>query len=162
MKFDEVKELITLIDNSSLSYLEVKIDNDYIKMDKSLSRSNNSTKKYKEKEAENLNTENKKVTEEKNIEYKKDLKDQISIDTNDDYEYIKSPMVGTFYKASSPDSNDFVTKGQFVKKGDVLCIVEAMKLMNEIVAEFDCEIVDILVNDQEMVQYSQEIFKIRR
>lgn len=74
---------------------------------------------------------------------------------------VKSPMVGTFYSKSSPDAKPYVEIGSKVKKGDVLCIVEAMKLMNEIESEFDGEIVDILVKDGEMVDYGKEIFVIK-
>lgn len=74
---------------------------------------------------------------------------------------VKSPMVGTFYSKSSPDAKPYVEIGSRVKKGDVLCIVEAMKLMNEIESEFDGEIADILVKDGEMVDYGKEMFVIK-
>ncbi len=73
---------------------------------------------------------------------------------------ITSPMVGVFYRAPSPDSKPFVEVGDKVKKGDVLCIVEAMKLMNEIEAEYDCEIVEICVPNGEAVEFSQVLFKV--
>ena len=73
---------------------------------------------------------------------------------------VKSPMVGTFYSKSSPNSNPYVSLGQKVKKGDVLCIVEAMKLMNEIESEFDGEIKEILVKDGEAVEYGKPLFVI--
>ena len=74
---------------------------------------------------------------------------------------VKSPMVGTFYSKSSPTAEPFVKIGSKVKKGDTLCIIEAMKLMNEIESEFDGEIVEILANDDEMVEYGQALFVIR-
>ncbi|MEG0153667.1 MAG: acetyl-CoA carboxylase biotin carboxyl carrier protein, partial [Cellulosilyticaceae bacterium] len=80
----------------------------------------------------------------------------------EDFECINSPMVGTFYSAISPEEPPFVVEGQKVSKGKVLCIVEAMKLMNEIVAEFDCEIVSVMAENSKMVEYSQPLFKIRR
>ncbi|NLC16856.1 MAG: acetyl-CoA carboxylase biotin carboxyl carrier protein [Clostridiales bacterium] len=73
---------------------------------------------------------------------------------------IKSPMVGVFYQAPSPDSPPYVKIGDKIKKGDVLCIIEAMKLMNEIVAEFDGEIVDICAKNGEIVEYGQTLFKV--
>ena len=82
-----------------------------------------------------------------------------SIDFNHITE-VKSPMVGVFYAAPSPDAQPYVQVGSKVKKGDVLCIIEAMKLMNEITAEQDGEIVDICVNSGEVVEYSQTLFKI--
>lgn len=74
---------------------------------------------------------------------------------------IKAPMVGTYYGAPSPDSDDFVKVGQKVKKGQTLCIVEAMKLMNEIESDIDGEIVKILTNDTEAVEYNQVLFHIK-
>ncbi len=73
---------------------------------------------------------------------------------------IKSPMVGVFYAAPSPDAEPYVKVGSRVKKGDVLCIIEAMKLMNEITAEADGEIVDICVKNGEVVEYGQPLFKL--
>ena len=73
---------------------------------------------------------------------------------------IKSPMVGVFYAAPSPDAKPFVEVGSKVKKGDVVCIVEAMKLMNEISAEFDGEVVDICVHNGDVVEYGQTLFKL--
>ena len=74
---------------------------------------------------------------------------------------VKSPMVGTFYSKPSPDSKPYVEVGQRVKKGDVLCIVEAMKLMNEIESEFDGEIVEVLLKDGDSVEYGKPLFRIK-
>lgn len=74
---------------------------------------------------------------------------------------VESPLVGTFYAASSPDSEPFVKKGDTVKKGQVLGIVEAMKLMNEIECEFDGVVADILVANGDMVEYGQPLFIIK-
>ncbi len=76
-------------------------------------------------------------------------------------EIIKSPIVGTFYEAASPGAPAFVKRGDSVKVGQVLCIVEAMKLMNEIEAEKAGEIVNILVSNGQPVEYGQPLFKIR-
>lgn len=73
---------------------------------------------------------------------------------------IRSPMVGVFYAAASPDAKPFVEVGSRVKKGDVVCIVEAMKLMNEITAEFDGEVVDVCVHNGDVVEYGQPLFKL--
>ena len=72
----------------------------------------------------------------------------------------RSPMVGTFYRAGSPDSEDFVSVGQTIKKGDVLCIVEAMKMMNHIEAEVGGVIEAILVDNGQPVEYDQPLFTI--
>ena len=73
---------------------------------------------------------------------------------------IKCPMVGTFYAAPAPDQPPYVTKGKKVQEGDVLCIVEAMKLMNEIKCEVSGTVVDILVQNGQPVEYDQPLFKI--
>ncbi len=73
---------------------------------------------------------------------------------------IKSPMVGVFYSAPSPDSKPYVKVGSHVKKGDTLCVIEAMKLLNEICAERDGEIVDICAADGQTVEFSQVLFKM--
>ena len=73
---------------------------------------------------------------------------------------VKSPMVGTFYSKPSPDAEPFVEVGQVVKKGQTLCIIEAMKLMNEIESEFDGKIKEILVSDGEIVEYGKDLFII--
>ena len=82
-------------------------------------------------------------------------------DDLDDVNLIKSPMVGTFYSKSSPKANPYVEVGSKVKKGDILCIVEAMKLMNEIESEFDGEVVEVCVKDGEMVDYGKPLFRIK-
>ena len=73
---------------------------------------------------------------------------------------VKSPMVGVFYAAPSPEKPPFVKVGDHVKKGDVLCIIEAMKLMNEITAEQDGEIADVCVANGDVVEFGQILFKI--
>ncbi len=78
-----------------------------------------------------------------------------------EYKIVKSPMVGTFYSKSSPKAKPYVEVGSKVKKGDILCIVEAMKLMNEIESEFDGEVVEVCVKDGEMVDYGKPLFKLK-
>jgi len=73
---------------------------------------------------------------------------------------VKSPLVGVYYSAPSPDAETFVSIGGKVKKGDVLCIIETMKLMNEIVAEQDGEIVDICIKNGDIAEYGQVLFKM--
>ena len=79
----------------------------------------------------------------------------------ENYKVIKSPMVGTFYASSSPTAEAFVKVGDKIKKGQVVCIVEAMKLMNEIESEFDGEVVEICVKNEDMVEYGTPLFKIK-
>ena len=74
---------------------------------------------------------------------------------------IESPMVGTFYRAASPDSKVFVEEGQKVSKGDTVCILEAMKMMNQVTAEQSGTIIKILVEDSEPVEFGQPLFIIK-
>mgnify|MGYP000905356103 FL=1 len=75
---------------------------------------------------------------------------------------ILSPMVGTFYAAPSPDSAPFVKVGDRVKKGQVIAVLEAMKIMNELEAEFDCKIVSVLVSDAQAVEYDLPLFAVEK
>jgi len=79
----------------------------------------------------------------------------------DDSHLVKSPIVGTFYRAASPDAKPFVSPGDRVTKGKVLCIVEAMKLMNEIESDCDGEILEALVANGQPVEYGEPLFRIR-
>ena len=79
----------------------------------------------------------------------------------DNIKEIKSPIVGTFYSASGPDTADFVSPGARVAKGQTLCIIEAMKLMNDIESEYDGEIAEVLVKNEQMVEYGQALFRIK-
>ncbi len=74
---------------------------------------------------------------------------------------VKSPIVGTLYRAPEPGARPFVEVGSAVRKGQVLCIIEAMKLMNEIDAEHDGEVVEVFVEDRQPVQYGESLFAIR-
>lgn len=77
-------------------------------------------------------------------------------------ETINSPIVGTFYRAASPEAAPFVEEGQVVEKGQVLCLVEAMKLFNEIEAEFKCKIVKVCVDNAQPVEFGQPLFVIQK
>ena len=79
---------------------------------------------------------------------------------NDNQVIVKSPIIGTFYRKPSPDKPSFVEVGQSVSKGDVLCVIEAMKLFNEIESDFTGKIVKILVDDQSPVEFDQPLFII--
>lgn len=76
--------------------------------------------------------------------------------------FITSPIVGTFYSAAAPDVPAFVKVGDRVKNGQTVCILEAMKLMNEIQCEFDCEIEAVLVSNEQKVEYGQPLFRVKK
>ena len=81
-------------------------------------------------------------------------------DDNSNYITVKSPMIGTFYRSASPEMDAFVKVGDVVKPGDVVCIIEAMKLFNEIESEVSGKIVKVLVDDQTPVEYDQPLFLV--
>ena len=93
----------------------------------------------------------------KAVEIKEEIKEKPTAITG---KIVKSPLVGTFYAAPSPEAETFVKKGDIVKKGQVLGIVEAMKLMNEIESEYDGVVEDILIGNEDTVEYGQSLFVI--
>ena len=83
-------------------------------------------------------------------------------DEADDFELILAPIVGTFYSAAAPDIPAYVKVGDHVKSGQTVCILEAMKLMNEIQADYDCEIEAVLVSNEQKVEYGQPLFRVKK
>jgi acetyl-CoA carboxylase biotin carboxyl carrier protein len=86
---------------------------------------------------------------------------QVPSETEEEFLYIKSPIVGTFYKAPSPTSEPFVSVGDIVDRGTVVCVIEAMKLMNEIESDMAGEVVSVLVENGQPVEYGEKLFAIR-
>lgn len=145
MNYEDIKKIIEDVGNANIDELQVEFpDGGKISIKK------NNT----------INCEKGSIKETKAIEGIVENKQQI--DNEDDCNLIKSPMVGTFYSSSSPKSAPFVKVGDKVKKGQVLCIIEAMKLMNEIESEFDGEIQKVCVKDEDIVEYGQTLFKIKK
>ena len=161
MNINEVKELIKLINDSDLAYFEYESGDSRIKMDKSLTRN---TESISNKEA---SKEQKTQRTYKETEVEKVIKEEVKKEEKKDESkevlgtIITSPMVGTFYESPSPDSESFVKLGDNVKKGQTLCIIEAMKLMNEIESDVSGEVIEILVKDGDMVEYGTPLFKIK-
>ena len=149
MEYSEIKKLLDDMGNSKVDSLDIEFpDGTKIKMKKNEAKIIEAvTPAMPAVKEVTLPTENK--TEEK------------AVITTENYKEVKSPMVGTFYSAPSPKDAPYVKIGDKVKKGDVLCVVEAMKLMNEIESEFDGEIVEICVKNEEMVEYGTTLFKIK-
>lgn len=144
MEYEKIKQLIEDMGNSKITSLDIEFpDGMKVKMEKSTEKVVATEKIEAPREyVEVVKTEEK--PEEKVVEGN----------------IIKSPMIGTFYSKPSPDSMPYVEVGTVVKKGTVLCIVEAMKLMNEIESEFDGKIVEVLVKDGELVDYGKPLFRI--
>ena len=162
MEFEKIKELIKLVDSSSLAFFELQNGNDHIKMDKSLVRgvadnnASNSANASSGPVISKEKIENTVIEKEETIVTEKE-----TVIDDKNISIITAPMVGTFYSSVSPESKPFVEIGGTVSKGKVICIIEAMKLMNEIESEFNGTIVERLVNDGDMVEYGQPLFKVK-
>jgi acetyl-CoA carboxylase biotin carboxyl carrier protein len=157
MNIEDIKELVKLIDSSKLTEFQYEKHDVKITMKKEVLvnhikvGSTNELPLYNEY----------MIKDEKTNETNENVKvEEVKVDEN--LHIVKSPILGTFYATPSPDAQPYVKVGDKVKKGDVLCIVEAMKLMNEINSDEDGEIVEILIENQNIVEYGQPLFKIRK
>jgi len=150
---DKIKEIIYMLENSDVNEIEVRFWFKKIKVTKKPSTLNVDSSQLS---SEKLNVQNLNQEESvnKHIDVPKDdsLKNLIE---------IKSPMPGTFYSAPDPDSASFVNIGDNVNIGDTICIVEAMKIMNEIQAEESGTITEILVDNSNPVEFDQVLFKLK-
>ena len=150
MEYKEIKQLMEDMENSSLSSLDISLpDGTKISIQK---ENNEETKNYTVQSSKTIKIENNEKEEQKIFESK--------TSNNENRKIVKAPMVGTFYLKPSPTSETYVEIGKTVKKGDTLCIIEAMKLMNEIESEFDGKIIEICVKDGEAVEYGKPLFVI--
>ncbi len=140
MEYEKIKQLIEDVGNSKLTTVDIEfLDGTKISM-------------KKETEVENVKVVEKiaEVAKSENVIQKEEPTGNI----------VRSPMVGTFYMKPSPTSEPFVQKGSQVNTGDTLCIIEAMKLMNEIESEFVGKVVEIFVEDGKPVEYGTPLFRI--
>lgn len=149
MKIEEIKELIQALEQSNLTSLEVVEGDSCVRM---------------EKQQRPMELVAPQVVSAQEVPAAKMLAQQNSPVEEKPQTVgnpVKSPLVGVFYAAPSPNDEPYVTVGTAVKKGDVLCIVEAMKLMNEITAEQDGVIAEVCVENGEVVEYGQTLFMIQ-
>lgn len=151
MDYNQIKNIIKDIEGLNVNEVSLEFP-DGIKI--SVKKNNDSEKIIKENISE-VTTNNIQIKNQE-VEVKEVKKEEI-----EDYKVIKSPMVGTFYSKPEPTAEPFVKVGDKVKKGQTLCIIEAMKLMNEIEAESDGEIVEICAADDNMVEFGEMLFKIK-
>lgn len=151
MDIKDMKELIQAVSESDITSFEYEDDNQEIVIKKETARQEVITAAQPVISGLPVPTVQVAVTD----------KPQAEDSAEESCKLVKSPLVGTFYSSASPDAEPFVKAGDHVKKGQVLGIVEAMKLMNDIESDFDGEIVEILVNNKDMVEYDQPLFKIK-
>lgn len=158
MDLNLVRELISMMENSKLSSMEIELKDMKIRMNKN-------PEDYTAVDRTTFRAAEVKQYETVTVSEAPAAKVEAVQKTEEDTSrciLIKAPMVGTFYASSSPDSEAFVTVGKNVTKGDIVCIIEAMKLMNEIESEESGEVVEVLAKSGDMVEYGQPLFKIKK
>ena len=151
--FKEIKELIEIFDASNLNRLSISQENSKIKLEKGISNVSVSAPVVQTTPAP--------------AQVSQSLPQVAPVASAPAApllagETINSPMVGTFYRCPSPDTPAYVNVGDKVKKGQTLGIIEAMKIMNEIEAEFDCKILEIIPNDAQPVEYNSPLFVVEK
>ena len=150
---DKLKEIIYILENSNVNEIEVNFWG----------------RKYRVSKQANVVVQDgsipiekspRSVNEDQNISLNEGVTPESNTSESEEGEELLSPMPGTFYSAPTPEDSSFVNVGDEVKKGQTLCIIEAMKIMNEIESEYDGTIIDIKVNNGDPVEYNQTLFII--
>lgn len=148
MDIRKVKKLIEMLENSNLEEIEIKEGEESVRLVKShgvtpvAAQSFILPQEAAVQTSEDINQEDKEIIKEGNL--------------------INSPMVGTFYASASPGAKPFISVGDQISEGDVVCIVEAMKMMNEIKSEFSGTVLSVNVENSEPVEYGQPLFEISK
>ena len=154
MKYEELRELITHIDESSLAYVDVETESHHVIISKEVPQMR--MKQEDSPQAQTI-TEPSVENEVRTVEIPKE---NVEIEVKG--EVIEAPMVGVVYLQATPDADPYVKVGDKVEQGDVICIVEAMKLMNEIQAPFSGVITEVFVQNEEVVEYGQPLLRMER
>jgi acetyl-CoA carboxylase biotin carboxyl carrier protein len=152
MDLRKIKKLMELLEESGIAEIEVKEGEESIKLSRNIT---SSAAPLQQMVQQPMMAPQQQATQTSSqVENKKDDS------SNQNRNTVNSPMVGTFYASASPESKPFVTVGQSVKKGDTLCILEAMKMMNQVQAESDGKILEILIDNAEPVEFDQPLFVV--
>ncbi len=149
--YDDIKKLIEDLGKADFEELNVELP-DGVKIN--MKKGSNNTSKNLAKD----------YTEVVDVTAVNDNKENLVLDkniSNENLKVITSPMVGTFYASPAPNAKPYISVGDKVKKGQVVCVIEAMKLMNEIESEYDGEIAEVCVSNEGIVEYGQPLFKIK-
>jgi acetyl-CoA carboxylase biotin carboxyl carrier protein len=147
MNIKDLRDLILTIDKTSITKLDLELDN--LKL--SVSKEQVFVEAKGDIVSRSVITEDTSIQEEVSIEN----------NSNEDLYIVKAPIMGTFYSSSGPTEPSFVKVGDIINEGSTLCILEAMKLMNEVQSDVKGEIVEILVKNEDLVEYDQPLFKIK-
>ena len=154
MKYEELRELITHIDESSLAYVDVETESHHVIISKEVPQMRMSQEDSQQAQAI---IEPSVENEVRTVEIPKE-----NVEIEIQGEVIEAPMVGVVYLQATPDADPYVKVGDKVEQGDVICIVEAMKLMNEIQAPFSGIITEVFVQNEEVVEYGQPLLRMER
>tara|TARA_S200000501_G_scaffold82023_1_gene74177 strand:- start:569 stop:1015 length:447 start_codon:yes stop_codon:yes gene_type:complete len=146
MDLRKLKSLIDLVSDSDISELEISEGEDSVRIVKEKIKSNEKIVRYEKSPQSDSPQDN---SESKNKQFE-----------TENIETVVSPMVGTFYRAPSPESSPFIDVGQLVEEGQTLCVIEAMKLMNEVPSNISGKVLEVLVENGEPVEFEQPLFKI--
>ena len=152
MDLRKIKKLMELLEESGIAEIEVKEGEESIKLSRNIS---STTNMQVPQIIQHPVQTSQPPTNQQTSDIGTNAVDNLKKEKRNT---VNSPMVGTFYASASPESKPFVTIGQSVKKGDTLCILEAMKMMNQVQAESDGKIVEILVDNAEPVEFDQPLF----
>ena len=148
MDIRKVKKLIEMLEDSNLQEIEIQEGEESVRLVKGNSHN------------QNLHTQTISIPQNNPIQEppSEETAEEVKEETNS----IDSPMVGTFYASASPGAKPFISIGDIVSEGDVVCIVEAMKMMNEIKSEFSGKVLSVNVENSEPVEYGQSLFEISK
>ncbi|OFQ88443.1 acetyl-CoA carboxylase biotin carboxyl carrier protein [Staphylococcus sp. HMSC065A08] len=155
MNFKEIKELIEILDQSSLTEINIEDKGNIVNLKK---ETEIITPQVSQQPMQQIAPQQSAVSNQLDTQSSDDTS---SSQENDNLKTINAPMVGTFYKSPSPEESPYVQIGDSVSNESTVCILEAMKLFNEIQAEVTGEITEILVEDGQMVEYGQPLFKVK-
>ncbi len=161
MEFGHIKELIELVDEKNLTRIDIEKDDFKITIRKEHEKVVIPAvgSDYCVQPGPNIQPVIQQVSVEPSGQVTSNASNELAVDEN--LYVVKSPMVGTLYSAKSPESEEFVKVGDQVTEGATLCIIEAMKLMNDIESEISGEVVEILVKNEDPVEYGQPLFKLK-
>lgn len=164
MQYNEIKELIEIFEKTDLNDMEVQLDNARIRLNRGPVSPWAGMPLISQAPAvpapETVPTKAEAATETPMAAEKSEPAVE-SLSEDKGGQVIKAPIVGTFYQSSAPDESPFVKVGDTISQGDVVCIIEAMKFMNEVNSEVSGTIVEILVQDGEFVEFGQELFRVK-
>ena len=150
MDIRKVKKLIEMLENSNLEEIEIQEGEESVRLVKSNGNLSNTPA------VQSIEVPQNSVP----VAPLEESQSEVMSQETEEGNFITSPMVGTFYASASPGSKPFINVGDLVTEGDVVCIVEAMKMMNEIKSEFSGKVVSIEVENSEPVEYGQALFEI--